>query len=207
MLLVGDSMIAGAFGLYMARDLERRYGYRLERDGHSSTGLARPDFFDWEEEGAKQVEAFDPDAVLCMFGGNDGQGLYMGRDADPKWIRYGEDDWTPEYERRIRAFADAVTPRGQTLFWMGMPVMGIEKLNGRVEHMNGLFADEMERRSNGYFLDIWDLLRTEDGDYAEHLTIDGKRTRVRANDGVHLSGPGARLLVDTLVPQIHGILG
>ena len=66
---------------------------------------------------------------------------------------------------------------------------------------------EMARRSNGYFLDIWELLQGEDGGFAEHLKVDGVRTRVRAHDGVHLSGPGARLLVDTLVPQIHGILG
>ena len=44
-LVIGDSMIAGGFGLYLARALGEDRGYDVTRRGKSSSGLARPDFF------------------------------------------------------------------------------------------------------------------------------------------------------------------
>ncbi|NVB38349.1 DUF459 domain-containing protein [Pseudenhygromyxa sp. WMMC2535] len=203
-LLLGDSMIAGGFGLFLARDLEREHGYLTERRGKSSTGLARPDFYDWIEEGAAARAAFEPDAVVCMFGGNDGQGLYMGRD---QWIRYGEAGWDEEYRRRIHFFADAVTAGGEWLFWVGMPPMRLERLHTRVAHMNELYREALAIRPSARFLDIWSVLADDEGNYADHLEYAGKRERVRAGDGIHLNAAGSRLLADAVRPRISQLLG
>ncbi len=207
MLLIGDSMIAGGFGLYLAQDLERDHGILVERHGKSSTGLARPDFYDWVEVGAELVDAHKPDVVACMFGGNDGQGLYMGRKADPKWIRYEEEGWTAEYRRRVNAFADAVTPQGQHLLWIGMPVMKPSKLHGRVSHMNTIYRAEMAIRPQATFIDIWRTLAKADGGYTDHIEVEGKRARVRAGDGVHMSRTGAHYLADYVQLEFLDALG
>ncbi len=206
-LLLGDSMIAGGFGLFLERALTKHDGCEVQRHGKSSTGLARPDFYDWIEEGAKAYEAFKPDAVVCMFGGNDGQGLYMGRKADPEWIRYEEPGWTPEYRRRVNAFADAVTPNGEYLFWIGMPQMKLDKLHERVKHMNLIYRGEMAIRPNALFVDIWRVLADETGKYADKLEIAGKRVRVRTGDGVHLTVDGSHFLVSHVRPEILLELG
>ena len=51
-LLVGDSMIAGGVGIYLQRRLKKQAGFDVLRHGKSSSGLARPDFYDWFEIGA-----------------------------------------------------------------------------------------------------------------------------------------------------------
>lgn len=205
-LMIGDSMIAGGFGLFLAQDLEREHGYQVDRRGKSSTGLARPDFHDWISVGAAARNEARPSAVICMFGGNDGQGLYMGKTANPEWIRYGEPDWTTEYRRRVNAFADAVTTAGERLFWIGMPPMRLDRLRDRVAHMNGIYEAEMALRPNARFVPIWDALAI-DGRYSDHVEIGGKRTRVRTGDGVHITTAGAHYLADFVRPFIAGLLG
>jgi hypothetical protein len=206
LLVVGDSMIAGAVGIALARDLEEA-GYRVKRRGKTSSGLSRPDFFDWIEEGGKLFAAHQPDAVVCMFGGNDGQGLYMGKGAPSKWIRWAEPGWDEEYRRRIDAFADAITPGGQQLFWIGMPIMGPERLRQRMAHMNTLYQARMEARTNGRFIDVWDALADEEGNYQARLVVGGSKQRVRADDGVHMTLAGASLVVQRVRPVLDGTLG
>lgn len=206
LLMLGDSMIAGGFGLFLAQDLEREHGYTVDRRGKSSTGLARPDFYDWIRVGAAARAEAKPDAVLCMFGGNDGQGLYMGRHEKKgrtvsKWIRYGKPGWDPEYRRRINRFADVVTAAGERLIWVGMPPMRLDRLHERVDHMNDIFAAEMAIRPNARFVPIWDVL-SKDGEYTDRLEIDGTRTRIRTGDGIHISSAGAHYLADFVRPHV-----
>ena len=191
-LLLGDSMIAGGLGLFLENGLRKQHGYNVHRKGKSSTGLARPDFFSWPKEARAQVDAFAPDAVVAMFGGNDVQGLYMGKG---EWITWPEVGWSAEYARRVNAFADIVAPDGRPLFWIGMPVMRPEKFHVRVQRVNTIYRAEMAIRPGGHFIDIWRLLADADGEYTDRLDVDGipggKTVRVRAGDGIHLSVAGA----------------
>lgn len=206
-LILGDSMIAGAVGLFLEKGLHKQHGYQVHRRGKSSTGLARPDFFSWPKEAAAQVAEFTPDAVVCMFGGNDVQGLWMSRG---KWVTWPEPGWPAEYARRVNAFADIVAPNGEPLFWIGMPVMRPEKFHVRVQRVNTIYRAEMAIRPGGHFIDIWRLLADADGNYADRLDIDGvpggKTERVRAGDGIHLSVAGARRVEAHVRSIVHGVL-
>jgi len=202
-------MIAGGLGLYLENGLRKVHGHEVRRKGKSSTGLARPDFFSWQKEAAAQLEAFTPDAVITMFGGNDVQGLYMGKG---EWITWPEPGWPAAYARRVNAFADLVAPDGRPLFWIGMPVMRPEKFHVRVQRVNTIYRAEMAIRPGAHFIDIWRLLADADGGYTDRLDIDGlpggKSERVRAGDGIHLSVAGAHrveahvraIVQQTLVP-------
>lgn len=191
-LILGDSMIAGGVGLFLENGLRKEHGYNVRRKGKSSTGLARPDFFSWPKEAQAQVDAFPADAVVAMFGGNDVQGLYMGKG---EWVTWPEPGWSAEYARRVNAFADIVAPGGKPLFWIGMPVMRPEKFHLRVQRVNTIYRAEMAIRPGGHYIDIWRLLADDRGRYSDRLDIDGvpggKSERVRAGDGIHLSVAGA----------------
>lgn len=198
-LILGDSMIAGALGLFLENALRDQHGFEVRRFGKSSTGLSRPDFFDWMKEARAQLDAFPGvDAVVTMFGGNDVQGLYMGkkgRGQPAEWIIWPDEAWPVEYARRVTAFADLVAPDGRDLFWIGMPVMRPEKFHQRVQRVNTIYRAEMAIRPGGHFIDIWRVLADEAGRYSDRLTIDeggkAKKIRVRAGDGIHLSVAGA----------------
>ena len=207
-LIVGDSMIAGAFGLFLERAVREREGAEAVRSGRPSTGLARPDFFDWHTKVDELVKAESPQTVVCMFGGNDGQGLYMGRKSDPKWIRYPETRaWTAEYARRIDAFADAAMSGGASLGWVGMPIVGPEGMAAKMRWINTIYRARMAVRPRARFLDVWSVLADENGAYRQKITIDGSRKRLRGDDGVHLSVLGARLLVEDVLPSVLDLAG
>lgn len=208
-LVIGDSMISGGFGLYLARSLGKDLGYAVTRRGVPSTGLARPDFFDWMEE-ARELVGDEPfDASVVMVGGNDVQGLYMG----PKeWIRWQDEGWADEYAHRVAALAELLAPDDQRLFWVGMPVMKPERLHSRMGRINTIYRAEMAIRRRSEFIDIWSLLAGPDGAYADRVDVpspDGEvraGVRVRAGDGIHLTVAGARLLADHVRGVVHGVL-
>ncbi len=204
-MLLGGSQIAGGLGLYLGNRLED-LGYSVHRKAKSSSGLARPDFFDWPGEAARQYEEFRPHATVCLFGGNDGQGLHMGKKADPKWIRWHEDGWTEEYGRRVDAFADAVSPEGELVAWLGMPMVRPTKLRSRVQHMNEIFEAKMATHDNRHYIETWSALADAKGGYTDHLMIDGKRTLIRGGDGVHLTVKGAHHLADFVAPKVVGVV-
>ena len=220
-LIIGDSMIAGGFGLYLARDLQREDGYPTIRDGKASTGLARPDFFDWPARARELVAEHGVcDATVVMLGGNDAQGLYLGKGA---WIRFPEQpQWQKEYARRVVELCDIVAPGHEQIFWVGMPVMKPEKLHAKVQRINWICRAEMAIRPHALFVDIWRLLADEDGNYTDRVVIDGdgdgdaddgagskrrRGTRVRAGDGIHLSPAGSQYLADYVRATVVDTLG
>lgn len=201
-LIVGGSAMVGALGKLLG-DALQALGHTTERKAKSATGLARPDFFDWPHAAAEAHAEFRPHATVVMFGGNDGQGLRMPPEADVEWIRWHEDGWSEEYGRRVAAFADAVAPGGEHLFWMGMPPMRQRKLDERMQRMNAIFEERMAARPNGHFIETRSVLSGPDGEYADELKVDGRKVRVRSPDGIHYSRSGAKVLVEHVVPRVH----
>lgn len=205
-LILGGSTMHGALGQYF-EDALSAAGYSSKRHAKSASGLARPDFYDWPAAVKKDVAGYSPDAAIVNFGGNDGQALFMGEDEQPKWIRWEEDAaWKAEYRARVDAFADLLAPAGQQIFWLGMPEMKSNKLDGRMKRMNTIFEAAMNARPNGHYLPMRGLIPGVRG-YAEFATIGGKELRVRAQDGVHYSIHGARIVTEAIVPEVVQTLG
>ena len=204
-LVLGGSTIHTALGKYLESSLSDG-GFSTRRHAKSSSGLARPDFYDWHAEAQRYVSRFTPDATVGMFGGNDGQALFMGDDARPKWIKWEDAAaWKAEYERRVEAFASLIAPAGEQIFWMGMPEMKSNRLDNRMERVNGIYEAVMNGMQNGHYLSTRGLMPGARG-YTEFAKIDGKEVRVRAQDGVHYSLHGARVVAEAIVPAIAKVL-
>lgn len=201
-LLLGDSMIAGAFGIFLERTLLEGHGLYVRRKGMTSSGLSRPDFYDWMKEGPRACERSSPDVVVVMFGGNDAQGLWMGKKAPSPWIRWQEAAWTHEYRRRVSSFIDSVQGEERAVEWVGMPVMGNDRLYERMIHINRIYRGELAIRRRAHFIDTWPLLSGPRGEFRAKLEIDGERVRMRSHDGVHLTPAGANRMVEHVVPHI-----
>ena len=66
--------------------------YDVEERVKSSTGLTRPDYFNWPDTLQDDVESYQPQVVVVTFGGNDGQPL---KDDDGDYHDVG-DPWREE---------------------------------------------------------------------------------------------------------------
>ena len=119
--IVGDSD-AGTFGPYLQTLLDGTGVVETQLDYKVSSGLARPDFFDWPAEIDRKLPEVNPDIVVATFGGNDAQGLAVENGdfiiGDPI---SNEAEWTAEYQQRVGAVMDQLLEGGRTLIWVGIP--------------------------------------------------------------------------------------
>lgn len=203
-LLVGDSMVATAFGETLEEGLTDAHGYRVRRRGKSATGLARPDYFDWHQEADKLMSAHRPDAVVVMLGGNDAQALYAGpRD----WIKWGDDGWTDAYALRVRALGEQLSPDGQTVIWIGLPLPRNESYARKLEHVNAVIEATARDQKHGHFVSTWNSLADGRGRFTDVLPdARGRVQKVRADDGIHLTMAGARHLEGEVRGRIHELV-
>ncbi|HLJ08358.1 MAG TPA: hypothetical protein VKX24_07455, partial [Acidimicrobiia bacterium] len=73
-LVVGDSLGID-LGSVLVNDLDATGVVQATLDGQVSTGLTRPDYFDWPAELADDLPKYTPQVVVVMLGANDAQDL------------------------------------------------------------------------------------------------------------------------------------
>ncbi len=116
-VLLGSSSVNGAFGRLIESELERA-GMHVRRVGHSSTGLARPDFFDWQGAIPDIGDLTSMRGVIVYMGGNDTQAVRLtsaeSRDrGSASWIVWRQEArWVERYTARVTAFVAGLCDAG-----------------------------------------------------------------------------------------------
>lgn len=158
---------------------------------HYSSGLTRPDFYDWPAQAERLLQAGDPDVVVAMFGANDAQGIA----TDAEVLPFGTAGWQAAYRQRVGVMMDLLGTSGRTVVWVGQPVMRDPGFDERIALLNRLYAAEAQARPAVVYVDGYRALADPSGAYADYL-VDGSggRTLMRLGDGIHLSVDGAERL-------------
>ncbi|MGZ4673549.1 MAG: DUF459 domain-containing protein, partial [Ilumatobacteraceae bacterium] len=156
--VAGDSD-AGTFGPYLEKLMKQTGMVKTTLDYKVSSGLSRPDFFDWPTYFAQQIPAVNPDIVVVTFGGNDAQGL---RNVDKTWaVQHspgsgGDDtDWRAEYAKRVGAVMDYLGGDNRTLIWVGIPNDNSPDNTARLQVQNEVVVAEAAKRPKVVFIDTW----------------------------------------------------
>jgi len=199
LLVVGDSD-AGTFGPYLDVLMDDTGVIDSEVDYKVSSGLSRPDFFDWPDHVRTKLEEVDPDIVVVTFGGNDAQGMatvdgeFPDEWADPVGQRR---TWFPEYRRRVGEFTDLLlADPDRTVIWVGIPNDNNPQVTRRLAVQDEAVRAALGQRPRVIFVDTWKRFSGRDGNWAEYV-IDPRDHRgkdVRADDGFHLNENGAEIL-------------
>ncbi len=182
----GDSLgeYVGSRLLYKVADPELA---NVELDFHISTGLARPDYFDWPARlsGAMQREEQPPQVVVFMVGGNDDQTMRR----DESRYDFGTPEWAEEYRRRVATMMDIAAVPGTQMLWIDLPPMASDRRNGMADVVNTILDEEAERRPWVSITSIRQLLSNAEGGYEQYLpSPDGDEPlKARAPDGVHIT--------------------
>ena len=206
MYIVGDSD-AGTFGPYLETLLDGTNVVDTELNYKVSSGLARPDFFDWPAELAAKLPEVDPDIVVATFGGNDSQGLAV---ADGTFIvsatrcptrRTGP----PSTSERVGEAMDLMLEDGRTVVWVGIPNDDNPDVTARLRIQDQAVRAEAAERPDVIFIDTWDRFSGRDGNWAEFVIDprDGQGKDVRADDGFHLNTNGAEILALDIAQAIR----
>jgi hypothetical protein len=199
LLVVGDSD-AGTFGPYLDVLMDDTGVVDSEVDYKVSSGLSRPDFFDWPDHVRTKLEEVDPDIVVVTFGGNDAQGMATVDGEFPDdWANPVSQrrTWFPEYRRRVGEFTDLLLAHpDRTVIWVGIPNDDNPEVTERLAVQDEAVRAALRRRPRVIFVDTWQRFSGRDGNWAEYV-IDPRDNRgkdVRADDGFHLNENGAEIL-------------
>ena len=210
MLIAGDSD-AGTFGPYLEQLMDETGVVRTQLDYKVSSGLARPDFFDWPAHFRTMIPSVDPDIVVVTFGGNDSQGLSI---ADGTFITQTPDgtdadaEWREEYGRRVGEVMDLLRADGRTLVWVGIPNDDNDDVTTRLRVQDEVVRAEVAKRPDVRFVDTWKRFAGLEGGWAEYVVDprDGQGKDVRADDGFHLNVVGAEILALDIAEAVKAAL-
>ncbi len=199
-IIMGSSMVATGFGMLLEKELDEHPKIDGMRQAKSATGLARPDFFDWMDVARREIATHDPDLVVVLIGGNDGQDLQpLGKG---KSIHYGTPEWEPAYRQRVDDFLKVLTEDGAHVLWMGIPRSNTVNLEGKMKLLRKIQIAAVEANENATYLPLSPFLEDADGALLKEAKVRGKFKELRGDDGHHLTMAGSRYLADLVLPKI-----
>jgi uncharacterized protein len=205
-LLLGDSLIVTGFGEALEQLLNAQPGLRAVRRAKSSTGLARPDFFDWMKAGQQEVERHHPDVVVVILGGNDGQGLTdeHGR-AQVQW---GAAGWEAAYQQRATDFLRVLAAPGRKVLWVELPFTGLPRFERKLELIRRVLREAVSGDSASAHLDTRPFFVDGKGHLLREARVEGfhKPMRLRMADGVHFTLAGGRYFASKVHPAVMTLL-
>ncbi len=185
----------------------------LDVDTRHSTGLARPDHFDWPAEVERRLEVGRPDVAILMFGANDGTAMVREQPYQFLPLEEGDwaspdGDWAEEYGLRVGRLMDRLLAVGAEVIWVGIPPVRDPVREAHCEVLNAIFQDRAASRPGVSFLDTREMFSDGEGGYTSTLSAeDGTRVPVRSPDGVHLNEAGAELLADRILELLDDAWG
>ena len=201
LFIAGDSM-GVAFGASLSRLASATGVIEPQTDARPSTGLTRPDFFDWPAQLHDVTERAQPEVLVIMFGANDSQGL---RTPDGKVFQPLSEGWREDYRRRVAGTMDLLIAPGRLQLWVGQPVMESDGFSERMAEINLIFREEAETRAGPIlYFDTWQLFVDESGHYSAYLPDgEGAIQGVRAGDGIHFTRAGADRLANAVLKRLN----
>lgn len=181
----GDSMADGLYaGLY--RDLQGQPNVSVSKFSQVSTGLSRYDYVDIQAKTARQLGEKPIDVAVVLFGTNDAQGIDTGGTVHP----FGSAGWKAAYGKRIDDLVGLLRSHDVAVYWVGLPRMKRDTFDARMTLINEVVAAHM-KALNVPYIDTVPLTSNAAGGYEAYLPVaDGRRTLMRANDGIHMSMAG-----------------
>jgi hypothetical protein len=187
------------FGSSLVNLAEETGPVKGKNDYHVSSGLSRPDFYDWPQRLIDQIVEWKPDAAVVLFGANDGQNVLH----DGRVLKVGSKVWQQVYAKRVGEAMDILTRGGRRVYWVGNPIMKDFGYRQRIAMMNHIYEAEAGKHSGVMFVSTWQALSNEKGSYAEYLKDEnGDLVLMRAPDGVHLSRDGGDRMAGVVLDAI-----
>lgn len=195
-LWVGGDSISYDFGIAVENIALESKLFTVTRDSRASTGLTRPDYFNWPENLIRNViTGLDPDVIMVMFGANDAQNIPMPPPIGGYVL--GSEEWQVEYRDRVGKTMDLLrSPENDRLvMWVGQPIMGPNSGVANLDQINYIYWSEAQKRPWVQYFDAYPFFSDGAGAYARSLpNADGTVRDLRAGDNIHLSSWGANRL-------------
>ncbi len=194
-LTIGDSQ-AEPLGYEIINQARENWDVAL--DTRISTGLSRPDVFNWPAQIEAIMGSDDPPRVVVMFlGGNDAQDMRRGG----KYFALGSPEWADEYRVRVEIAMDVM--RDAQVLWVDQPPVADATVTATARVMNEIYTSEAAARHWVDLVDASTLFGGPEEEFDPFLELlDGSTIKARQDDGVHLTSDGATVLAGEVAAVI-----
>ena len=200
-LFAGDSIME-ELGPALAQMLAGKKNLKLVQAGRSSTGLCRPDFYDWPKAMRTLMRSEQPRTVVICIGTNDDQTV---ADAGVRH-QFISPRWQVAYRHKVEEIINIIDGYGGTSIWVSPPIMGPDALRPRVFAIREVIRQTCESR-NVPFIDIWPTLADANGNFQySFIAPGGKTITLRTRDGVHIAPAGNKILAKAVLPHLERML-
>ena len=187
----GDSL---AQGLWLTTHplLRRREDLRALNGTRHATGLTRSDEHDWVAT-VQQTRAREAAQVVIVWIGANDFRPFVDRTARARF-QFGTPEFFEAYRRAVETITRAsVSTRGQVA-WLGLPNMRDGQFAAAARRLNHSIQAGTEA-GGGQYVSTWEATSDEAGRFrASVADAERRERRLRADDGVHFSDLGYRLM-------------
>ncbi len=196
----GDSMAQNS-GAQVVQYVQESGVMKATLDYHISTGLSRPDYYDWPRRLAYVARVLQPDVAVAFFGANDAQAVAI----DGRVLGSESAAWDALYAQRVGQAMDTLRRGGATrVYWVGLPIMGSKVFSRTVRVLDTIYRREAATRPGVVFVDTWSMFAAPGGGYSAYLRdTHGSLQLMRQSDGVHVTLAGASRLGWAIVAKIR----
>ena len=170
-----------------------------------STGLARPDLYNWYTRFKQLIAGRKPQVAVLSFGADDAHD-YMAGVPDGRSVgAFGSPSWVAEYRRRVDGVTRELNAAGVRTVWLGLPIPDGPGFRRSFPVVNAILAAVARRHPKlSTYVDTWHMLDSAHGKYTPYLRVDGKLTLMRLPDGVHYTAAAGDLIARSVIEQLRG---
>ncbi len=193
-LVIGDTL-SGGLGAGLRRITESEQKFDVTFRPNESSGLARPEIYDWAQVLPSIFEANEYWGVVVMIGAND------RRDMEDKLFR--SQDWISAYKKNVETLLDALKAQDVRVFWASSPPFADPEHDFDMLFLSELHRGIVEARGET-FIDLYKPLLGANGKYSDTgADSTGIVRRLRARDGVGFYKEGNNRMAQILLGEIQ----
>ena len=195
-LITGDSMMQ-YIGMIASQNYPK-LGLKVLDLSKQSTGLLYKKSHNWAQVIKNTLTQNQGIKLLVMLiGANDP----WGRSINGKFYELNSSEWREFYARRVDEIYQIAKASNVKVLWLSLPCMQKTDYAKKIELLNEIYKSVSEQNRQ-IFINTSEYLCQNDN-FLTHLNIDGKRSKIRQDDGIHISKIGSQILADEILKRIE----
>jgi hypothetical protein len=201
-LVIGDAL-AGGLGAGLSRMAEPEPRFEIVNRFQETSGLARPEVYDWPASLPKIMEGKEFKAVVVLMGAYDRQAI---REGDFRLV-FNTSEWKAAYEAKIDELLEVLNAAGLKVFWVAIPPMGDAKYEADMKIVAALQKQEVLSKGQVY-VDLRSAFLTPNGEYTDRGPDEtGEVQRLRSRDGIAFLRLGNNRFGQLVLAEINRVIG
>jgi hypothetical protein len=178
----------------------------LPIESRLSTGLARPDLYNWYTRFGHVIESVHANVAVLSFGADDAHGYMTGVPKGGTIGPLGSPSWNAEYRRRVAGVTRELNAAGIYVVWLGLPIPAGPGFRRSFPVVNRVLESVVrEYPRTATFVDTWHLLAGAHDRYTAYLRVGGKLTLMRLPDGVHYTPAAGDLVARQVLDRLSKV--